>query len=539
MSAPNVPSLHGKHLVAGAPERAAEASFHATDPSTGEALEPRYAEATQQEIDRAVRAAQDAFTAYRRWSGADRASFLEGIAAALEDARPAIVDRAMRETGLPDGRLNGELGRTTGQLQMFAELVREGSWVDARIDPGDPERTPAPRPDIRRMLIPMGPMAVFGASNFPLAFSVAGGDTASALASGCPVVVKAHPAHPGTSELVGAAIAAAARAAGAPEGVFSLVHGAGIEVGQALVLHAGIRGVAFTGSLRGGRALFDAAAGRDEPIPVFAEMGSVNPVFVLPDALRMRPDNVATGLHGSFTLGAGQFCTNPGVVVVRSGDGLDAFTHKLAALTRATPPTCMLHAGIRDAFERGAERLGSVDGVREVGRSGTESDGPTDALAVVFRVDAETFLADERLHDEVFGPSTLLVVADSAERVKQVARALRGHLTATLIGDQGELTQHADLMDTLAQQVGRVIVNGYPTGVEVTSAMQHGGPYPATTDPRFTSIGTAAILRFVRPVAYQDVPDALLPEPLRNTNPLGLLRLVRGSPTHDPIASDG
>jgi NADP-dependent aldehyde dehydrogenase len=320
--------------------------------------------------------------------------------------------------------------------------------------------------------------------------------------------------------------------------VFSLIHGAGINVGQALVLHPGIRGVAFTGSLGGGRALFNAAAGRDEPIPVFSEMGSVNPVFVLPDALRTRPEDVAIGLHGSFTLGAGQFCTSPGVVVVRSGAGLETFTEKLATLTHATPPACMLHVGIRDAFERGAERLASAEGVTEIGRSSAGSDRPTDAAAVVFRVDAEAFLANERLREEVFGPATLLVVATSKEQVDRVAQALRGHLTATLIGGDGELAEHVTLMETLAQRVGRVIINGYPTGVEVTSAMQHGGPYPATTDPRFTSVGTAAIFRFVRPVAYQDVPDALLPLPLRDANPLGLLRLVHGSPTRDPIGSN-
>lgn len=530
-------TVHGEQLIAGTRSHEGQATFRAYDPATDRPLEPAFHEGTAADVDRALAAAQAAFAAFRGTDGLARAAFLDAIVAALRDDEEAIVARGQAETGLPEGRLRGELGRTTGQLGMFAGLLRDGSWVDARIDLADPARSPAPKPDVRRMLAPIGPVVVFGASNFPLAFSVAGGDTASALAAGCPVVVKGHPAHPGTSELVAEAVTSAARTSGMPDGTFSMLQGSGHEVGLALVRHPATRAVGFTGSLRGGRALYDAAAQRETPIPVFAEMGSSNPVFVLPGALQERGEDIAVGLHGSFTLGVGQFCTNPGLTVVPDGPGADAFRATLAERTRATDPGTMLHSGIQGAYESGIQRFEEVPGVRLLSRA--ELAGGADAprgRATVLEVDADRFLERPELAEEVFGPSTLLVGSATREQMHRIAASLDGHLTATLIAAEGELERYRDLVDTLADKVGRLIVNGFPTGVEVGPAMQHGGPYPATTDARFTSVGTAAIFRFVRPIAYQDAPDAILPEALRDANPLGILRQVDGHPTRDAVA---
>ncbi len=481
-----------------------------------------FPDTTPADLAAACAAAAAAFPLYAALAPAARAAFLEKIADELLALGDPLLETAGRETNLPRARLEGERARTCGQLRLFAALVREGSWVDARIDPALPDRKPLPRPDLRRMLRPLGPVAVFGASNFPLAFSVAGGDTASALAAGNPVVVKAHPAHPATSALAGAAVTRAVAACGLPAGTFALVHGAGPDVGLALVRAPEIAAVGFTGSQRAGRALFDAAAARPSPIPVFAEMSSANPVFVLPGALRERGAALAEGLAGSFTLGVGQFCTKPGLVVGVASPEWDAFGAALAARARAVPAAPMLHPGIAENFARGVAAVSAVEWL-------AGAPGP----AYVARTDAATFLATPALAHEVFGPFTLLITARDAAELRSLAAALEGQLTATLHGTPEDLAAAADLAALLAHKAGRVLCNGFPTGVEVAPAMQHGGPYPATTDTRFTSVGTAAIFRFARPVCYQNFPDALLPAALQNANPLGLLRLVDGQPTRD------
>ncbi len=481
------------------------------------------ADATLADISTAVSNAADAAPAYAALTPAARAAFLEKIAEELLALGDPLIETAQRETNLPRPRLEGERGRTVGQLRLFASVVREGSWVDARIDPALPSRQPLPRPDVRRVLQPLGPVAVFGASNFPLAFSVPGGDTASALAAGNPVIAKAHPAHPATSELAATALARAVAACGLPPGVFSLVHGAAPEVSLALVRHPLLAAVAFTGSERAGRALFDAAATRPRPIPVFAEMSSLNPVFVLEKALQERGASIAEGLAASFTLGVGQFCTKPGIVFGVAAPEWTAFADTLATRARAVAPATMLHPGIAENFARGLAHLRDVEWL-----------STTPAAAHVARVSAATFLARPDLAHELFGPFTLLVTARDAAELRTLAAALDGQLTATLHGTPDDLTAAADLIALLSTRAGRLLCNGFPTGVEVTHAMHHGGPYPATTDARFTSVGTAAILRFARPVCYQNFPDPLLPPALQNANPLGLLRQLDGKPTREP-----
>ena len=507
-------------------------TFHGWNPALGKPIDPAFHEASPEDADEALRLAAAAAPELRARSAESRATFLESIAESLLGLGDVLLERAGEETGLPPQRLAGERARTVGQWKLFAALVREGSWVNARVDRGDPARKPAPKPDIRRMLVPMGPVAVFGASNFPLAFSVAGGDTASALSAGNPVVAKAHPGHPGTSELAARAIIEAARRSGMPEGTFSLLQGAGNEIGLALVKHPLTRAAGFTGSLRGGRALFDAACARPSPIPLHAEMGSINPVFVLPEALRDRAEAFAEGLAQSVTLGVGQFCTNPGLVLGIEGEGLDRLRKTLAERIAASPPGVMLHPGIREGYEAGASRLEGIAGVRLEARSGAPAEaGKNQAAAAFFTADAATFLARSELSEEVFGPSTIVVRCRSSEELEEIARKLEGSLTATVHGTPADLARHARLVSIIEDRVGRLVWNGYPTGVEVGHAVQHGGPYPATTDPRFTSVGTAAILRFARPVCWQDWPDAALPEELRNANPRGIWRLVDGERT--------
>ena len=445
------------------------------------------------------------------------------------------MSRAQAETALPAPRLTGERGRTVGQLGLFADVVDEGSWVGARIDRAQPDRQPAPRPDLRRMLVPLGPVAVFGASNFPLAFSVAGGDTASALAAGCTVVVKAHPAHPGTSDLVARAIGAAAERTGIPSGVFGMVQGASTAIGLALVEHPLIRAVGFTGSLRGGRALFDAAARRPHPIPVYAEMGSSNPVFILPRALLARGDAIAKGLVASVTLGVGQFCTNPGLTVVERSDAAEAFARATGALVADAPVGTVVNAGIKAAYAEGLAQRAGLQGVTLAAQASASGGPGAAAPAALLVTDAPTFAKEPSLHEELYGPATLLVQCGSKAEVLALARSLEGHLTATVHGDGADLTEYAELFEVLRSKVGRIVVNGYPTGVEVGHAMHHGGPYPATTDARATSVGSAAIERFARPVCFQDVPEALLPEELRAQNPRGVWRLLDGRLTKDAL----
>ncbi|AGP41397.1 2,5-dioxovalerate dehydrogenase [Sorangium cellulosum] len=496
--------------------------FFALNAATGEKL-GAYRDATAAEIDAAARAAAEAAQAFADLAPELRARFLETAADEIVALGDALIQTAHRETGLPVARLEGERGRTTGQLRLFAAVVREGSWVDARIDPALPDRKPLPRPDLRRMLRPIGPVAIFGASNFPLAFSVAGGDTASALAAGNPVVVKAHPAHPGTSDLVASALRSAVQKAGLPAGVFGMVHGASPEVSLLLVRHEAIQAVGFTGSTRAGRALCDAAAARPRPIPVFAEMSSINPLVVLPGALRERRDAIAEGLASSCTLGVGQFCTKPGLVLGLASPEWDAFARSVADRARAVAPGVMLHAGIQASFDRSVRELNGVEWL-------------TDAGARVARVSAADFARQPHLAHEIFGPYALLVTASSRAELLELLGALEGQLTATLHGTAEDLAAAQDLVDVLGRVAGRLVFNGYPTGVEVSHAMHHGGPYPASSDVRFTSVGTAAIFRFARPVCYQSCPPALLPPALRDENPLGITRLVDGQATRDPVA---
>lgn len=529
-------TLHGKSLIAGAAGQTGGATFRAVNPATGETLAPDFHAASDAEVNQALDAAAAAFANTRARTPAERATLLETIASEIEALGDALIQRASAETGLPAARITGERARTCGQLRLFAQVVREGSWVDARIDTALPDRQPLPRPDLRRMLLPLGPVVVFGSSNFPLAFSVAGGDTASALAAGCTVAVKAHRAHAGTAELVGDAINRAVAKCGLPAGVFSLIHGDGSKVGMAMVKHPATAAVGFTGSHYAGRALFDAAAARPHPIPVFAEMSSINPVFLLPGALRERGATIAQGLLGSFTLGVGQFCTKPGLVFTLKGADTDAFLAKLGEVVQAAPCGTMLTSGIRKSFLENRDKITAVAGVQIVASGGTAAVAEhTQAEPSVARTTAAKFIAHPELATEAFGPFTLVIVADNADEIAACVQTLEGQLTATLHGNTEDLAGAGKLIALLEQKVGRVVVNSFPTGVEVCPSMNHGGPYPATTDVRFTSVGTAAMLRFARPVCYQGFSDALLPPALQNANPLGVMRLVNGTLTRDSV----
>ena len=527
--------LHGRNIIADQLSEGSGPAFRAVDPATGHELDGEFHEAGQTDIDRAGDSASDAFCKYRFLPSEERGRFLREIASQIETLGEELIDRANRETALGVERLRGERGRTVAQLRMFAGLIEDGSWVGARIDRAIPDRKPLPKPDIRRMLIPMGPVAVFGASNFPLAFSVAGGDTASALAAGCPVIVKAHPAHPGTSEMVAGTIVAGAQKTGMPAGVFSMLHGRSPELSVALVKHPSIAAVGFTGSLRAGRALFDAGVARPRPIPVFAEMGSVNPVFLLPGALEERSRQIAEGLKQSVTLGVGQFCTKPGVVVALKGETAAQFISTAAELMKSAAPGPLLHAGIHKSYLQGLKEVSAVPGV-QIAATATAPQR-IHAIPMLLVTDADTFLAHHRLGQELFGPSAIIVTASSRQQMLRVAHELEGHLTATIHGTPQDLRDFHDLVDVLREKAGRLIFNGFPTGVEVCPSMQHGGPYPATTDPRFTSVGTAAIERFVRPVCYQGFPQDLLPPELQDSNPQRIWRLVDGQWTPDAIAS--
>lgn len=529
-------NLHGSNFIGNRLAPGAGEAFHGVNPQNNTPLPPAYRAASAEDIDTAVKLADAAFATYRQTTGAQRAAFLERIAEEILALGDELIARAKAETGLPEGRLTGERARTIHQLKMFAQVAREGSWVNACIDTAQPDRQPAPKPDLRRMLIPMGVVVVFGASNFPFAYSVAGGDTASALATGNTVVVKAHERHPGTSELTAAAISKAAAACQMPPGVFSMVHGFGPPTGLALVRHPLTCAVGFTGSRTAGRALFDAAAARPEPIPVFAEMSSLNPVFILPEAMKEKGAAIAEGLRNSVTLGAGQFCTKPGLVFGLGGAVFDTFKRTLAPLLESVAPSTMLHAGIRDAYQRGLERVSKTDGVQPLAQSNKQPDpAQTQGRPVLVVTSAADFRRTPELAAEVFGPFSLLISAQSQAELEEIACGLEGQLTATVHGTENDLKNASSLLRILERKAGRLIINGFPTGVEVCSAMTHGGPYPATTDSRFTSVGTAAYLRFIRPVSYQNFPDSLLPNALKNENSLGLNRIVDDRPTRDAV----
>jgi NADP-dependent aldehyde dehydrogenase len=529
-------TLHGQCFIADRLSAGTGRAVRAVSPLDRAVLEPPFSEAGQAEVDAALEAAEAAFAPYSALPPADRAAFLEAIADEILALGDDLIARARQETGLGTERLVGERGRTMNQLRLFAQVVREGSWVDARIDTALPDRQPLPRPDLRRMLVPLGPVVVFGSSNFPLAFSVAGGDCASALATGNTVVIKAHRGHPGTSEMVATAIRRAVVRCGVPAGVFSMLHGPGAVMGQALVRHPLTRAVGFTGSRSGGRALFDAAAARPEPIPVFAEMSSLNPVFVLPAALKERGAAIAEALKNSVTLGVGQFCTKPGLIFGVAGEAWDAFQLELVRQFEGASPATMLHQGICEEFHAGLARVKSIPGVRLLGCSLKPADpGQTQGAPIVLATDAANFLRHPELTEEVFGPFALCVTAGDIETLETLARRLEGQLTATLQASPADLEQAAGLAAILTRKAGRLVCNGYPTGVEVCHAMNHGGPYPATTDTRFTSVGTTALQRFVRPVCHQGFPARLLPDALKDGNPLGIWRLVNSQWTQAPL----
>ncbi len=529
-------TLTGMNFIAGSPSARGASTFTSVNPRNKQAGGVAFTNATADEIHRAVISAAEAFEQTRHYPASRLADFLERVADEINGLGDELLQTADMETALGLPRLTGERGRTTGQLQAFARLLREGSYVEAIIDTALPDRQPAPRPDIRRMLFPIGPVAVFSASNFPFAFAVCGGDTASAWAAGCPVIVKAHPGHPATSELFAIAVNRAVEASDFPKGWFSLVQGNTIEVGQMLVQHPRLAAVGFTGSLRGGRALFDSAARRETPIPVYAEMGSINPSVILPGAIEARAESLAEGLVASATLGSGQFCTNPGLVLLLQNDQSAAFIHTVKDKMAARPVGVLLNAAIESGLEHVVAQTQSREAVHTLtGGIVPESESYCYANTVLQTTGA-AFISDSLLQTEHFGPVTLFVVCQSEEELLRCVFALHGNLTATIHAENHEQALAATIYGGLREKAGRLIWNGFPTGVEVVHAQQHGGPYPATTAPATTSVGLTAIKRFLRPVAFQNMPDGLLPQALQNANPLGIWRTVNNELTRERIS---
>jgi NADP-dependent aldehyde dehydrogenase len=521
----------GHNYIGGRRSAAGSTVVKSVDASTGIDLPFDFYQATEAEVGEAAAAAAAAYPAYRSLSAERRAQFLDAIADELDALGDDFVATVCQETALPAGRIQGERARTSGQMRLFAKVLRRGDFYGARIDRALPQRQPLPRPDLRQYRIGLGPVAVFGASNFPLAFSTAGGDTAAALAAGCPVVFKAHSGHMATAEQVADVIIRAAERTGMPAGVFNMIYGGG--VGEWLVKHPAIQAVGFTGSLRGGRALCDMAAARRQPIPVFAEMSSINPVVVLPQALQVRGPNIASELTASVVQGCGQFCTNPGLVLGIRSPAFSAFIAAVAAHIGGQPAQTMLNAGTLGSYANGVAALRTHPGIRHLAGASQQGD---QAQPQLFQADVSLLLeGDEVLQEEVFGPTTVIVEVAGQAELNAALHGLHGQLTATLIAEPEDFQQFPELTALLEQKVGRVLVNGYPTGVEVCDAMVHGGPYPATSDARGTSVGTLAIDRFLRPVCFQNYPDSALPEPLRNANPLGIQRLVDGTSTREPV----
>jgi len=501
--------------------------FQGVNPTLNSLIPEQFYIASQEDVDSALIKAKEAFIDFSKTSLEERALFLEAIAHEIEVLGDVLINKINEETGLSIERIKNERIRTIFQLHMFAEHVRSGNWLEATIDTELPNRKPTPKPDIRKMMFPLGPVVVFGASNFPLAYSVAGGDTASAFAAGCTVIVKAHPAHPGTSALVGHAICTAAKKSNMPNGVFSLLFDNGFVVGKALVEHSYTAAVGFTGSLGGGRALFDLAAKRTTPIPVFAEMGSTNPVVLLPEALKIRANDIAINYAASITLEVGQFCTNPGLLLAVGSKHLEQFKKHLIDVFKHVNPGIMLHKGIAEAF---VQKSNSVLSGSEVNLL-VESDNKSisgQGRPIIATVKGAEFIINPTLHQEVFGPFSLLVECESVDELYSCVKSLHGQLTGTLIGEPLDFEEHREIVDLLQQKVGRVIFNGVPTGVEVCPSMTHGGTYPATTDSRFTAVGVHSIKRFLRPVSFQNAPSNILPEALKDNNPLNLLRLING-----------
>ncbi|TDH24158.1 aldehyde dehydrogenase (NADP(+)) [Segetibacter sp. 3557_3] len=500
-----------------------------------EYLPEEFGVVSKEDMEEALWKATAAFETYKKTTPEQRAAFLENIAEEIINIGDPLIQRAMLETGLPEARLTGERGRTVNQLKLFASLLREGSWVEAVIDPALPDRKPLPRPDLRKMLVPVGPVVVFGASNFPFAFSTAGGDTASALASGCTVVIKAHNAHLGTNELVANAIIKAAQNSGMPDGVFSSLIGEGASLGQALAKHPAVKAIGFTGSYRAGMALYKTAVNdRQVPIPVYAEMSSINPVLVLPGKLEADMDKSASLLAGSITLGVGQFCTNPGLLFVLECDTTEEFIGKLSTQLQAIPAATMLNQSICKSYYTGREKITTEKGVKAIHLGEDECSAYKGSVAL-FEVNATDFVSNPNLQDEMFGPASMIIRCATADQLKQALHALHGQLTGTIFGTEADIAHYEECIDVMTDKVGRLIYNSVPTGVEVSHAMVHGGPFPATTDGRTTSVGAEAIKRFVRPVCYQDCPEANLPDALKDSNPLGLMRKLDGRYTSDPV----
>ena len=498
---------HGKHLIAG--QWVSSAQQFNSSPAHGDAFS--FSVGSVDLVDQAVQAAESAFYEFSATSRAERAAFLNTIAEEIEARAEAVTEIGTSETGLPAARLEGERGRTCGQLRLFAQHILEGEYLDRRHDQALPERQPLPRADLRLMQRPIGPVSVFGASNFPLAFSTAGGDTASALAAGCPVVVKGHSAHPGTGEIIAEAIHAAIQKCDMPAGVFSLIQGGNREVGSALVQHPLIKAVGFTGSLAGGRALFDLCAARPEPIPFFGELGSVNPMFLFENAISNRGEALAKGWAGSLTMGAGQFCTNPGIAVLVKGEAAEKFVTTAKEALASVPAQTMLTDGIADAYRSGQKRIAESAGVREVLATSCDL---REATPYLYQTTAKEWLANEALAEEVFGPLGVIVIAEDQAEMLAIASSLEGQLTCTLHLDDADIDSAKRFMPILERKAGRVLANAFPTGVEVCDSMVHGGPYPASTNFGATSVGTMAIRRFLRPVCFQDIPAALLPQDL-------------------------
>ena len=531
--------LTGKILIDGEWVGGLSGHYQAVNPATGDQIQPLLSKATSEQVEKAVDAATHAATELRQMSIVKRADFLRACANEIMALGDLLIKRAMAETGLPQARIEGERARTCGQLNLFADTVIAGDFLDVRIDTALPERQPVPRPDVRYMKLPLGPVVVFGASNFPLAFSVAGGDTASAFAAGCPVLVKGHSSHPGTSELVAQAIDCAVKKMNMPKGTFSLLMGSGREVGAALVTSPAVKAVGFTGSFSGGMALVKLANERPEPIPVFTEMGSLNPVVLLPEVMKINAEKIAESFVGSLNMGVGQFCTNPGLVVAVDGPDLALFIQKAATCLAQQPSGVMLNQGIQQAYNDGVATISSQEGVttEAVGEDFDQKSGfccrPT-----LLTVSASDFMNNSALNEEMFGPASIVIKCNDMKELTDVIKALKGQLTGTIHATSEELANYTELVDALIQRVGRLLMNSFPTGVEVCHSMVHGGPFPATSDVRFTSVGTAAIDRFLRPLCLQDYPEELLPEPLQNKNPLALWRLINGEKTKGTIEGE-
>ena len=526
--------MTGKNYIGNQLVATGTKTYKTFNPELNQENETVFVEASSKEIEEAVNLAASAFKEFRTISGVKKAEFLNAIADEILAVDDLLIQTYCSESGLPEGRAKGERGRTVGQLRSFANLVAEGSWVEATIDEAQPNREPMPKSDIRKMLIPLGPVVVFGASNFPLAYSTAGGDTAAALASGCPVLVKSHPMHAGTGELVASAIVKAAKKTGMPNGVFSNLNSSGIEVGQQLVAHPKVKAVGFTGSIKGGRALLDLAAKRAEPIPVFAEMGSINPVIILPKAVENRYQEIAKTYAGSVTLGAGQFCTNPGLLLGIKSESLSNFIAEVSEEIIKINPSCMLHPNIKKGYTDNKEKIVSQDKV-SVTANYTSSIKNNYAEQAIVTVDGKTFLENTTLHLEVFGPFSMIVQCDNASQLEEIIANLEGQLTGTVISDENEISDYQNVISALQNRVGRIIFNGVPTGVEVCESMVHGGPYPASTDSRFTAVGINSIKRWVRPFSYQDWPNELLPKELQNENPMSIFRTIEGLRTTKKI----